>query len=275
MMTASTARLLSVAALLMTAVYLFPLYWMYVTSLKTESGIFASPPALWPVDPQWANYPEIWRLSNVGLYLWNSTIIAFGVTALVVLFGTGAAYVLARYRTIWIDAALFFVLMMQVLPPSLMITPIYVGFAWLGLLDTPQTAAILAIAGRSLPFYIILARAAFLTVPRELEEAALVDGNSRAGAFAMIVMPLARNGLLVTALIIFMQSFGEYVYSTSIIADSRLQPASIGMTRFLQPNIVTWNGIMAFAAMFVTPIIVAFVLLQRQIVSGLTSGALK
>ena len=91
----------------------------------------------------------------------------------------------------------------------------------------------------------------------------------------MIVLPLARNGILVAALLIFMQGFGEYVYSASLIADNRLQPASIGMTNYLQPNVVTWNAIMAFAATYVTPILAAFVLLQRKIVSGLTSGALK
>ena len=156
-----------------------------------------------------------------------------------------------------------------------MVTPIFVGFHWAGLLDTPRLAAILAISAKTMPFFIILCRAAFMTIPRELEDAALVDGNSRAGAFFMVVLPLARNGILVASLLIFMQGFGEYVYSASLIADNRLQPASIGMTNYLQPNVVNWNAIMAFAATYVTPILAAFVLLQRQIVTGLTSGALK
>lgn len=266
---------LLVVALVLAALYLFPLYWMYVTSLKTNSSIFAVPPEFLPGAPQWQIYTGIWGESDIVRYLRNSTFIATGVTLVTAVVGSGAAYVLARYRNIWIDIALFTVLMLQVLPPSLMVTPIFVAFTSLGILEYPRIGAILAISAKTMPFFVILCRAAFMTIPRELEEAALVDGNSRIGAFVMIVLPLARNGILVAALLIFMQGFGEYVYSTSLIADNRLQPASIGMTNYLQPNVVTWNAIMAFAATYVTPILAAFVLLQRNIVSGLTSGALK
>ena len=262
-------------ALILAGIYLFPLYWMYVTSLKTNSSIFAVPPQFLPGAPQWQTYTLIWGESNIVRYLANSLFIAFGVTLVTTVVGAGAAYVLARYRNIWIDVTLFLVLMLQVLPPSLMVTPIFVAFTSLGILEYPRIGAILAISAKTMPFFIILCRAAFMTIPRELEEAALVDGNSRIGAFAMIALPLARNGILVAALLIFMQGFGEYVYSASLIADNRLQPASIGMTNYLQPNVVTWNAIMAFAATYVTPILAAFVLLQRNIVSGLTSGALK
>ncbi|MCR9121686.1 MAG: carbohydrate ABC transporter permease [Phyllobacteriaceae bacterium] len=262
-------------AVILAAIYLFPLYWMYVTSLKTNSSIFAVPPEFLPGAPQWETYSLIWGESNIVRYLANSLFIAFGVTLVTAVVGSGAAYVLARYRNIWIDVALFMVLMLQVLPPSLMVTPIFVAFTSLGILDYPRIGTILAISAKTMPFFIILCRAAFMTIPRELEEAALVDGNSRIGAFMMVVLPLARNGILVAALLIFMQGFGEYVYSASLIADNRLQPASIGMTNYLQPNVVTWNAIMAFAATYVTPILAAFVILQRNIVSGLTSGALK
>ncbi|RMA42322.1 carbohydrate ABC transporter permease [Rhodophyticola porphyridii] len=272
---AVTNRVLLAVALALAAVYLFPLYWMYVTSLKTQSSIFAVPPEFLPGAPQWDNYATIWEVANIPRYIGNSLVIASGVTLITALIGSGCAYVLARYRNGWIDAALFAVLMLQVLPPSLMVTPIFVGFASVGLLEYPRFATILAFSAKTMPFFVILCRAAFMTVPRELEEAALVDGNSRVGAFFMIVLPLARNGLLISALLVFMNGFGEYVYSASIIADNRLQPASIGMTNFLQPNVVNWNAIMAFAATYVTPILAAFVLLQRQIVNGLTAGALK
>jgi len=118
-------------------------------------------------------------------------------------------------------------------------------------------------------------RATFMSVPRELEEAALVDGNSRFGAFFSIVLPLARNGILVCAILTFMSSFGEYIYSKSMISDVTLQPASVGLSGFLGPNSTDWNAIMAYSAIYVTPILAVFVLLQRRIVSGLTSGALK
>lgn len=270
-----TQRGLLLAALALAALYLFPLYWMYVTSLKTGSEIFATPPAFVPAAPQWGVFEYVWELRGMGRFLWNSVVIATGTMALTAILGTGCAYVLARYRNIWIDIALFLVLMLQVLPASLMITPIFVGFSQLGLLDTPRFAVILALTAKTMPFFVILVRATFMSVPSELEEAALVDGNSRIGAFWFVALPLARNGILVSAILIFMQAFGEFVYSKSIIQAVELQPASVGLNAFMGPNTTEWNNIMAYASIYVTPILAIFVLLQRRIVSGLTSGALK
>ena len=268
-------RLMLAVALVLTAVYLFPLYWMYITALKSGSAIFASPPAFWPADPRWQIYAEVWQSRNMDRYIWNSLVIAVGAVAVVAVFGVGCAYVLARYRNVWVDVGLFLILMLQVLPASLMITPIFVGFSQIGLLQYPRLAVILAIAAKSMPFFIVLVRAAFMSVPQELEEAALVDGSSRIGAFFRIALPLARNGILVSAVLIFVQAFGEFVYSKSMIQRIELQPASVGLNSFMAPNSNEWNGIMAYATIYVTPILVAFVLLQRGIVSGLTSGALK
>ncbi|MGK9054620.1 carbohydrate ABC transporter permease [Xaviernesmea oryzae] len=268
-------KVMLLVAVLLAAIYLFPLYWMYVTAIKTGSAMFASPPSFWPSDPQWGIYGFVWESRNVGRYLWNSLVIASGAVSLIVVLGTGCAYVLARYRNVWVDIGLFLILMLQVLPASLMITPIFVGFSQLGLLDYPRFAVILSIAAKSMPFFVVLVRATFMSVPMELEEAALVDGNSRFGAFFHIVLPLARNGILVSAILIFMQAFGEFVYSKSMIQAIEYQPASVGLNSFMGPNTNEWNNIMAYAAMYVTPILAIFVLLQRRIVSGLTSGALK
>ncbi|PLU75921.1 ABC transporter permease [Sinorhizobium medicae] len=287
-------RLMLAVALVLAAIYLFPLYWMYITALKTGSAMFATPPKFWPSEPQWSIYAHVWESRNMGRYLWNSLVIAFGSVALIAVLGVGyslviafgsvaliavlgvgCAYVLARYRNVWVDIGLFLILMLQVLPASLMVTPIFVGFSQVGLLDTPRLAVILAIAAKSMPFFVVLVRATFMSVPMELEEAALVDGNSRIGAFFNIVLPLARNGILVSAILIFMQAFGEFVYSKSMIQAVELQPASVGLNTFMGPNTNEWNNIMAYATIYVTPILAAFILLQRRIVSGLTSGALK
>ena len=268
-------RLMFAAALVLAAIYLFPLYWMYLTALKTGSAMFATPPKFLPSDPQWNIYAYVWESRNMGRYLWNSLVIALGAVSLIAVLGVGCAYVLARYRNVWVDVGLFLILMLQVLPASLMITPIFVGFSQVGLLDTPRLAVILAIAAKSMPFFVVLVRATFMSVPMELEEAALVDGNSRIGAFFNIVLPLARNGILVSAILIFMQAFGEFVYSKSMIQAVELQPASVGLNTFMGPNTNEWNNIMAYATIYVTPVLAVFVLLQRRIVSGLTSGALK
>lgn len=266
---------LTVIALLLGVVFLFPLYWMFATSVKTASEVFASPPTLWPQNFNLWIYPETWVAGNMATFIWNSVLIASGVTAVTVLLGTGCAYVLARYRNGWIDVGLFLILMLQVMPASVMITPLFVGFHQIGLLDYPRLSVVLAAAAKSMPFFVVLVRATFMSVPQELEQAALVDGNSRIGAFVWIVLPLARNGILVVGILTFMTSFGEYIYSKSMIQSTDLQPASVGLSNFIGPDSTDWNSIMAFSAIYVTPILAVFVLLQRRIVSGLTSGALK
>lgn len=268
-------RLMLLAALVLAAIYLFPLYWMYITAVKGGSEIYAVPPTFWPQELNLDIFADVWTRRGMASFLWNSLVIATGVTALTVVIGVGLAYVLARYRNIWVDICLFVVLMLQVLPPSVMVTPLFVAFNQLGVLETPRFAVVLAASARSVPLFVVLVRATFMTVPRELEEAALVDGTTRWGAFFRVVLPLARNGILVVAILTFMAAFGEYLYSRSIIQNPNLQPASVGLAGFVGPNSRDWNGIMAYAAIYVTPILGLFVLLQRRIVAGLTSGALK
>lgn len=266
--------LLLAAGLVLTGLYLFPLFWMYVTAFKSGTEVFDYPPTFLPHDPQW-NVGRVFVEHRMAQYLWNSALVAVGVTALAILLGTGCAYVLARLRNLWVDGAMFAILLLQVLPPSLMVTPIFVIFNGLGLLTVPRTAVILAQTAKVIPLYVVLCRSSFLGVPKELEDAAMVDGASRLGAFLRVILPLARNGILVTSVLVFLQSFGEYVYARSLIGAEALQTATVGLQSFMGPNTNDWNGIMTYSAIYVTPILIVFVLLQRRIVSGLTAGALK
>jgi multiple sugar transport system permease protein len=261
-------------AVLFAAIYLFPLYWMYVTAIKNPGEIFRYPPSFWPTEPTF-NFVRIFIDHSMARYLWNSLVIAIGTTAVVSVFGTGCAYALARSRSPSHDAALFLILMLQALPASLMVTPIFVAFNQIGLLASPRLAVILAQAAKTLPLFIVLCRASFTQVPKELEDAAQIDGASPVVAFFRIMLPLARNGILVAGVLIFLQSFGEFVYSRSLISAEELQTATVGLVAFMGPNTNDWNGIMTYAAIYVTPVLVTFVLLQRKIVSGLTAGALK
>lgn len=256
------------------AMYLFPLYWMYATALKTPAEIFRNPPTFWP-HALHVTFVRVFVEHRMAHYLWNSALIAAGTTLLTVMLGTGAAYVLARHRGRWIDAALFLVLLLQALPPSLLVTPIFVAFDQLGLLRTPRFAVVLAQTGRMVPLFIVLCRASFAQVPRELEDSARMDGASRPMAFLLIMVPLARNGILVSAILVFLQTLGEYVYSRSLISADALQTASVGLRGFLGTNTTDWGGVMSYSAIFVTPILIVFALLQTRIIGGLTAGALK
>jgi multiple sugar transport system permease protein len=267
-------KILFVVALTLTVLYLFPLYWMFVTAFKSNPELFRLPPTFWPENPV-SNIGRVFRDYAMGRNLWNSLVIASGVTAVTVLIGTGAAYALAQARSRYIEVALFAVLVLQALPPALMVTPIFTVFQELGLLGFPRLSVVLAQISKTLPFYMVLMRSAFVQIPRELREAALVDGATPRQAFLQVVLPLARNSVLVTGILVFLQTLGEYVFSRSLILDDQYQTTTVALAAFVGDTKTDWVGIMTYAAIYTTPILIAFMLLQRRIVSGLTAGALK
>jgi multiple sugar transport system permease protein len=261
-------------ALAMLALYLFPIYWMYATSFKSVTEAVQYPPTLWPRNPEFP-HAEVFQQFSVARYFGNSILITIGVTAITVLVGTGTAYALALSRNRFVDIVLFAILLLQALPSSLMVTPLFVLFNMTGLLNYPRLAVVLAVAAKSLPFFIVICRTAFLQIPRELRDAGLVDGNSNVGVFFSIALPLARNSILVTAVLIGIQAMGEYVYSRSFITKIELQPLTVGLNNFISAQQTNWIGVMIFASILVTPILIVFAFLQRRIISGLTAGALK
>lgn len=269
-----TKYLATVIAVALLAIYLFPIYWMYVTSFKSLREAVQYPPTLWPAAPEF-HHAEVFVQFSAARYFWNSIVITAGVTTITVLIGTGTAYALALSRNRFVEIVLFAILVLQALPPSLMVTPLFVLFNMVGLLNYPRTAVIVAVSAKSLPFFIVICRTAFIQIPRELRDAALVDGNSNAGVFFSVALPLARNSIIVTAVLIAIQAMGEYVYSRSFIAQIELQPLTMGLNNFIGTQQINWIGIMTFASILVTPILIVFVFLQRRIVSGLTAGALK
>lgn len=267
-------RLLFALALGLTLVYLFPLYWMFVSAFKTNPEMFRMPPTYWPQDAQ-SNIARVFADYAMGRNLWNSVVIAAGVTLVTVLIGTGAACTLARVRGRGSEAALFLVLLLQALPSSLMVTPIFAAFKELGLLESPRFAVVLAQITKTLPLYVVLMRTAFVQLPPELREAALVDGATPLQTFFHVLLPLVRNSALVTAILVFLQTLGEYVFSKSLILDDNFQTTTVALAAFVGDTRTDWVGIMTYAALYTTPILVVFMLLQRRIVSGLTAGAVK
>jgi multiple sugar transport system permease protein len=250
-------------AVLIAAVYLFPVYWMYASALKPALELNAAPPTLYPHAPTLAAFRWIFQAENVVRFMQNSVVISVATTVLTLVLATGAAYSLARFRSVWMDVVLIGVMLSQVLPPPLLVTPMFVIFRQIGLINT-QLAVILATTTKTLPFAVIMLRTTFAQVPIDLEDAARVDGCSRAVAFLRVTLPLARVGYI-----------GEFVYPVSLMNKAALQPATVGLYSFVGADYSDWGNAMAFACVFVTPVIIIFMLLQRRIVSGLTAGALK
>lgn len=257
-----------------TAIYLFPIYWMYASSFKSPAELFVSPPTLFPKEFWFGAWNWIATRENIPLYIVNSFFIAGLSTFVTILLAAPCAYAMSRIRTRWVDVALLAVMLSQVLPPSLMATPIFIYFRQLELVNTYH-GVVLAMVTKSLPFAIVMLRTTFMQIPNELEEAARVDGCTRWTAMWRIIMPVARVGIVVTATLVFMMTYGEYVYASTLLQRRTMQPATVGLYSFIGAEVADWNNIMAFAAAFVTPVIILFVFMQKLIVQGLTAGSLK
>lgn len=265
---------LTAAGVALACVYLFPLYWMAVSGLKSNVEIFRRPPTLWPQALVLDSFRLIFGRDRVGLYLLNSTLIAGGTALLTLALGTFAAYALAQVRSRWMDAALLGLLVVQVLPPALLAAPMFITFRSLGLTNN-QFSVVLADMTRTVPFAIIILRTAFLAMPPEMEEAARVDGCTRVGAFWRVVLPPALPAVIVAGVIAFMMAWGDLIYSLTFLQRKELQPATVGLYSYVGSEYADWNTVMAFATVMTVPVLAAFLLLQRRIVAGLTAGAVK
>ena len=254
--------------------YLFPVYWMFASGLKTSAEIFANPPSLLPAHPTLAAYRYVFESENVARYMRNSLAIAIPVTAVTLLLGASGGYALSRLRTRLVDAALLLVLMLQVFPDSLLATPMFIIFRHLGLLNT-FVAVILATSAKAVAFALVILRPMYRQVPMEIEEASRVDGCNMLQTFLRIVLPIMRVPLIVVVVLSFVQAYGQFVYPLTLLSRAELQPATVGIYSFIGAEYADWDRVMAFASVFTLPVLVLFLALQRKIVAGLTTGALK
>lgn len=261
--------------IVLVSIYLFPVYWMVISSLKTNAGIFAYPPEFFPNAPTLDAYREA-VLENpiVRTAIRNSAIIALGTMVLTLILAAPAAYALARLRLPGGIVVLLLLLISQLLPAIVIATPLFVLFSQLGLVSSYQ-ALIIANTTATLPFAVIILRPFFLAIPRELESAAMVDGDTRFGAFLRIVLPLVRSGLLTVAVFTFLIAWGEFVFALSLNNRESVQPITVAMNAFIGQYGTEWNNIMAVATTVALPIIVIFASLQRYIVGGITAGSTK
>jgi len=264
----------TVVGVLGVALYLFPIYWMFISGLKTASEIFANPPTLFPRNPTLDTFEYVIVRENVLRYLRNSLTIALPVTAITLVLGSMGGYAMCRIRSRIVDVALMTVLLLQVFPEALLATPMFIIFRTLEILNT-FAAVILATASKTLAFALVILRPMFQQVPVEIEEASFVDGCSQFQSFYRIVLPLMRVPLIVVGALSFVQAYGQFVYAFTLMSRNELQPATVGIYSFVGAEYADWHRVMAFSSVFVLPILVVFLLLQNKIVAGLTAGALK
>jgi multiple sugar transport system permease protein len=265
----------SVLALVVVVVYLFPVYWMAATSIKTMPAIFSSPPQIIPTHPTLDAYRSaIFDNPVVVRSIRNSAIVAVGTTLLTLVLAAPASYALARLRPRGSGIFTLLLLIGQLLPGVVVAGPLFVLFRRIDLYNSYQ-AMILADVTVTLPFAVIVLRPFFLAVPRELEAAAMVDGATRFGAFARIVLPLIQPGLITVAALSFLLAWGEFIFALSLTIDENIQPITVAMNNFVGQYGTQWDKMMAVATTVAVPIVAIFIALQRFIVGGLTTGAIK
>ncbi len=256
-------------------ILMFPLYWMIVTALKTQVEIFQVPTPLWPRDLTFEAFKSQFSESSATMKGFkNSFLIAFSAMVISTVLSIPAAYGLARFRFNSKKLLILFFLMMQMLPSTLILTPLYIMFSKMGLLNN-YLAPILADATLGIPFSIIILRTYFLSIPKELDEAAAIDGCNPVTSFFRIMLPIAKPGVIVAAVFSFVYAWGDLIYGITFMTDPNMRPITSNIYNYVQQYQTLWNATMAFGLVAIFPIVLIFIFMQKYIVSGLTNGAVK
>jgi multiple sugar transport system permease protein len=268
------------AAYLATAVALvttlFPVYWIATNSFKFDIDIFSVPPQWFPENPTLKHYYAAFIQRPFLQYALNSLIIAVSTTIVSLVLGTMAGYALARFRYPgrWRYHISFWILSTRMMPPIVTIIPLYLAFNYLSMLNT-KLAVVIAYTAFNLPFATWMMKSYFQDLPVELEEAAMVDGDTRWGAFLRIALPLARPGLAATAIFSLIISWNEFLLALILTLTERSQTLPIGIAGRVTQYNTYWGEISAAGFTACIPILIFAFIVQRHLVRGLSFGAVK
>ena len=267
-------RLADLLLITLIILMLFPIFWMVVTSFKTNAEITSN--VLWPSELQLRNYIDLWDTVNFGLYYRNSLIICSTTTVIATLFATLAGYALARFRFPGSNIFSVAVVGTQLIPGIMMMLPLYLTFrevtriTGIQIIGT-QGGLILLYTGFYIPLSLWIVRGFFAAIPPDLEEAALIDGATRFGAFWRIALPLARPGIVATAIYVFLTAWDELFFAW--VMD--VQTIPVGIRLYVGQYANRFDLMMAAAVVVTLPVLIVFFLLQKHMISGLTAGAVK
>jgi len=250
----------------------FPFVWTFLTSIKQPVDAFALPP-VWVFTPTFAHYGELWLERGFGSYFLNTAIVTAGTVVISISIGAVAGYALARYRGALGFWLLIIALVFRALPRMAVLLPFYQISRAFGLFDT-HVLLILVLVSINQPFTIWMMRSFFMTIPAEIEEAAMVDGCSRFGAFLRAIVPVMWPGVITTSLFTFLLAYNEFLMPL-ILTATRAQTLPVAISQFGAEDIRFWSLSAAGAISITLPIVVVILLFQGRIVSGLTQGAVK
>lgn len=270
------AKALFVTVFVVIAAFLFlPLLWMVLTSFKPESELFLRIPALWPQQPSWNNYAQLFNRGDMTLQLKNSLLTAGGGALLTVLLATYAAYSFAKFRYRGRKSLMFLMLSAQMFPFAMMLISLYPMLQWAGLLNT-RLGLIVAYIILALPSGTYMLYSYFVNIPTEIIEAARADGAGELYILHRIVLPLAMPALVTVGLYSFMWAWNDLLFSLTLITTPELRTVGPGLLLgYLGESKSDWGGAMAASIVSSLPVVIGFAFLQRFFIQGLTAGAVK
>ena len=258
-------------------VFLFialPLYWLVASSLKSPRGVGASPPQYYPSPASAANYTAAFGQYTFGRYIVNSVVVAVVATALVLALGTLAGYALGRLPMRGKFTLLVALLMISVFPEIAVVAPLYLLLREIGWLNSYQ-ALIIPYAAFNLPFAIWILRNYFLSIPKEMEESARVDGASPLRTVWQVIIPQARPGLFTAGVFTFTACWTEFLMALTFDSSNSFRTIPVGVALFGSQFVVPYGTIFAASVVAVVPIGILVLVFRRSVISGLTAGAIK
>lgn len=279
---------LHLVLLLFVFITLYPILWVFSIALSGKQNLaiadLPAKPALhdrmravtpWPKQVSAANFVSVWKDQPFGRWLFNSTVVATATTAVGVFLSCTAAYAFSRFRFPARRAGLMSFLVSQMFPGTLTLIPLYIILVkWLGL-GSSWTGLTLVYATIAIPFCVWMMKGYFDTIPKELEESALIDGASPPRIFLSIILPLAKPAIAVTALFSFMTGWNEFILAATFMDKEDMYTAPVGLRFFVGGFQEQWGYFAAGSIIVAIPIVVLFMFLQKYLVSGLTAGAVK
>lgn len=259
------------AAVILTILFLFPIYWLFMISFKTADEIYAYPPVWWPSGIQFDNYIVLFKDGDADT-VGNSLIVASTSTVLAMFLGTICAYSLARFKTGGGHLANW-IISQRMVPPIAIVFPVFLLYVWFGLVDT-YFGLILLYTAFNLPYVIWMMRGYILDIPRALEEAALVDGYTRWQVLWKVVFPMCRAGLFATAIFTFVFAWNDFIFAL-VLTRTEVATYTVQVTHYFGGQSNFWAKISAMSVLGTLPIFIAVAFMQRYLVRGISLGAVK
>jgi len=252
---------------------LFPIYWIIVSSVKTRIDTLALPP-VWVFLPTLEAYRTVFIDEHYGRYFVNTTVIAAATTLISLAVGSMAAYVLDRFRVRFSNLIAYTLLGTRMIFPIVYAIPLFLVFRDLNLLDT-HLGLIIAYTTFSLPYAVWIMAGFFAAVPREIDEAAMVDGCSRFGAFCRVILPLTAPGLAAATIYILLLSWNEFMFALVLAGGGVAKTLPVAAAQLIGQREIQWNELCAVSTAAILPLLIFFALVNKYLVRGMIAGAVK